>query len=1352
MKTLTDIKSYILAHHGTHHNIKVAKNVFELLAYIDQHLDSIAKLAGKKKLFRHPVNHMAVHLHGTKEEVKQQLSGVITQVKQCFSEFFSVKNPETKSHLINGFLSNIDDSDVGCMEVRLKKAFSFYGLYQSRGEILELHDLMREFLGEGNIVADEGMVAGLLNFFSDSVAQKMPVSHDNCIQILTWDLIKNYLKETLVIDNIDALWARYYQNNFVSSGAVIVPVSHWCHYNFSNESSAIQCLNYIKSIIGHEELPGFNKAEVRYNDGNQVYTFRLTQQQRDRFKALVNHSLVSLEDDNPEFNELLYPSLPFNVDVDIGKEGDKVKVIFKDQNIAKIVLARLKATIYQYIQKTPIASTEGYYFILPEALLETYRTALRAQAEANLPNSDFFIKSIRSDKHSYIRKFIKYIFLPNTSYPLRIGDKERYTVTGEGIFARSEEWASEKTPFKKPQYEKAQKTGYSNFQSTSMGTPDFFPKVFGFDKNRPLVGAIFSGKDNVLPSDRLFIYDGGTVNRCYDFHSLEQAQKYYDNKVNKVLFSAEKLENFKLAIKRNKFRHNEALVRIKGTADEGLRVFIGTDNLESRLIAQEYARLINKHLHQNNLCAPDYKVSITYYTPDDEDLHFKAYTPEEQLLDYLHARLMLKDKKNYQEQIRQKKFGCLFALNEKEILRCFFKKKNNILIDLIQAGHTHVFLSLLDRVDTQNSSSDQIESLLAIKDSDGDTALMWTAFNGYSQYLELMLKKLNAQQIKALLTIQNNNGDTALMLAVRNGHNECLELMLEKLDAQQIEALLAIQNNYGGTALMWTARNGHSECLELMLEKLDAQQIEALLAIQNNNGDTALMLAIRNGHNECLELMLEKLDAQQIKALLAIKDSDGDTALMLAVRNGHSECLKVVLEKLDAQQIEALLAIQNNNGDTALMLAVRNGHSEYLKVMLEKLNAQQIKALLAIQNDDGDTALTLAVEEDRSEYLKVMLEKLNAQQIEALLAIKDSDGDTALTLAAKRGYSQYIKVMLKKLDAQQIEALLAIKDRYGNTALMLAIRNGHNECLELMLEKLDVQQIEALLAIKDRYGNTALMWTARNGYSDGHSECLELMLEKLDVQQIEALLAIKDRYGNTALIWAVRYSYSQCLKVMLEKLDAQQIETLLAIQNNNGDTALMWTARNTARNGYNKCLELMLEKLDVQQIEALLAIQNNNGDTALTWAVNYSYSQCLKIMLKKLGVIAVAELSLSLTEPCKKQMVDIIISRHASLINEFNLYLRLHDQIEKISAETQSKLAIKKREILEKVKQGIQKDSQYTLSQDDINILNTFRRSFGIFNPKKTTSLTIVEALRETNLLTFEEAQQSKMQGSYSKS
>ena len=139
--------------------------------------------------------------------------------------------------------------------------------------------------------------------------------------------------------------------------------------------------------------------------------------------------------------------------------------------------------------------------------------------------------------------------------------------------------------------------------------------------------------------NRVFKYDGGTVERPYDFNTEAEAQAYYQRmreKANVKLFSdVESLEASLLAEKdKGASSYNEVLAGLRWNCDGTSQIAVFSDNLPSRLLAQEYARIARKRLvaqyRENGEVLPEgYRVPICFYLPDERRF-FEPYTQEQQ--------------------------------------------------------------------------------------------------------------------------------------------------------------------------------------------------------------------------------------------------------------------------------------------------------------------------------------------------------------------------------------------------------------------------------------------------------------------------------------------------------------------------------------------------------------------------------------------------------------------------------------------------------------------------------------------------------------------------------------------------
>ena len=253
------------------------------------------------------------------------------------------------------------------------------------------------------------------------------------------------------------------------------------------------------------------------------------------------------------------------------------------------------------------------------------------------------VKTLRADELNYVRDFVD-MLIPisksNRKLPLRPYRKKPFTVNGVGVFERST---------KQPQYTPAQKQGYSKPCSTTLVMENVSPRIFGFNRERreKLVGVMISIYDALL-TKRLYIYDGGTVGRPYDFDTRDDAQEYFDKKVTgkdnsvaPVLYHDLFEFNKAIADVKHADSYNEVLARLSWNMDGSSKVFIASNTLEARLLAQDYARIIRQRLHryavENGIAWDDnYQVPICFYL-SSKRRYIEEYTLEVQAADREHA-------------------------------------------------------------------------------------------------------------------------------------------------------------------------------------------------------------------------------------------------------------------------------------------------------------------------------------------------------------------------------------------------------------------------------------------------------------------------------------------------------------------------------------------------------------------------------------------------------------------------------------------------------------------------------------------------------------------------------------------
>lgn len=155
-----------------------------------------------------------------------------------------------------------------------------------------------------------------------------------------------------------------------------------------------------------------------------------------------------------------------------------------------------------------------------------------------------------------------------------------------------------------------------------------------------------------------------------------------------------------------------------------------------------------------------------------------------------------------------------------------------------------------------------------VADTDGATLLIVAARAGKPA----MVKTLLAAHPK--VNARNARGETALMFAAFGGHLEVVQLLL----ASGAEANPAS----GWTPLIYGAAGNRLDVARLLLKS--GAQVNARSA----SGTTALMMAAREGHLGMVLLLMEH------GADLGIRNDDGATALKLARERGKREVAEML--------------------------------------------------------------------------------------------------------------------------------------------------------------------------------------------------------------------------------------------------------------------------------------------------------------------------------------------------------------------------------------------------------------------------------------------------------------------------
>ena len=162
-------------------------------------------------------------------------------------------------------------------------------------------------------------------------------------------------------------------------------------------------------------------------------------------------------------------------------------------------------------------------------------------------------------------------------------------------------------------------------------------------------------------------------------------------------------------------------------------------------------------------------------------------------------------------------------------------KSNDAFLELCKSGNAA-------KIEEAINSGANVDA----RTDDGKTALIWAAWNGYSESAEILLR------YGADVNARDNQGRTALIWAVWNGHSKAAEVLL------RYRANINVQDNSGRTALMNATQRGQTEAVKVLLE------YGAYVDAKDYRGWTALQIAKDNHHTE-IERLLRTHGAKEVK-------------------------------------------------------------------------------------------------------------------------------------------------------------------------------------------------------------------------------------------------------------------------------------------------------------------------------------------------------------------------------------------------------------------------------------------------------------------------------------------------------
>lgn len=683
----------------------------------------------------------------------------------------------------------------------------------------------------------------------------------------------------------------------------------------------------------------------------------------------------------------------------------------------------------------------------------------------NRLEDDYYIKTIRTDEFDfYEQKFLPGIVRmpqqPDFDMRLRPKAKKEYTVRGDGVYKRS----------KKPStYTAAEKQDYSQIQSFSLATGEFVPEIFVHNTTNPLVvGVIISAKD-ILLSERLYIYDGGTVSRPFDKNNKQDAQTYFLKKRNdKVLFSKNELEEFKHAIQLNSDLYNEAMVRARWNKDGSSFIVFFTNTLEARLIAQMRARLLKEKLRQQAAETGEkwdesYEVPICYY---------KRYLPQylvpyNKLIQYddrQEAMDIYANSRSRERKYAKNRFEFLLALSDTSSILSE-KNKNNELIfpKICKQKHFYLIEHILD------SASNQAKKTMKPLDDDLLLDFLVSAAKmGRKKIIEFYLtyypapRKYEKEILVAAVEANFNDilklpgfDDVNLIknyyalfkAAVKNENLEAMDILDQHYATNGDNKVnLYADLKFSGSILSVAAANGYARVCKMILDRSKyfstREEFLKIVNYQDDHGNTALMLAAKNGFREVVELLIS------LGANASCSDMHGNTALILATKSKSKGCVKSLLtancriSKVNEDGISALsLSQENNLDDIQSHLVVEN----LIKRTNRKITNESTK--------DLSKTFVHLVKRGKHKLLRNLLNHVTEDEIKYFLNKKISLNDGWFSPTYNIFFGA-ISLGNNKVISLLLDVGADLNSKYLNhTPLLWAIQCGNLKVVKLILEK-----------------------------------------------------------------------------------------------------------------------------------------------------------------------------------------------------------------------------------------------------------------------------------------------------------
>jgi hypothetical protein len=165
------------------------------------------------------------------------------------------------------------------------------------------------------------------------------------------------------------------------------------------------------------------------------------------------------------------------------------------------------------------------------------------------------------------------------------------------------------------------------------------------------------------------------------------------------------------------------------------------------------------------------------------------------------------------------------------------------------------------------------------KDSEGQTALHWAAYNGREEVVRLLLERSDLD-----VNWKDHRKRTALHLAAMAGHEQVVRQLLTRSDINS-------KDDSDKTALHYAAIYGHEAVMRWLLDRSDVDTNFHQFS-KNFLGDTPLHWAATQGSEEVVRLLMERSEVD-----INSKNENKSTALHLAALLGHEAVVRLLMER-----------------------------------------------------------------------------------------------------------------------------------------------------------------------------------------------------------------------------------------------------------------------------------------------------------------------------------------------------------------------------------------------------------------------------------------------------------------------